>query len=266
MFSDKDFIAASREFVCVRLETYESKEHEKLIRSLYDNKFTNTVFCVLSPEGERITNSHRGPTFSSKGSKGKGTKGKGSKGESKGGSVIGEMKKITARYEAKAMDQPAVLQDFHSFRQALNVASGDQRLLVFATDNAARDQLAPVMSDPAIIGLAHLDIHGADDQDWKEKLSGLGEDPGVLIIQSGQFGLKGTVLEQLPITASSAEIKTALLSANQKFAATEERKVYSDHVADGRKNRIRFEMEVPYGEDRDGDGKADAFGRKGKGN
>ncbi|MEM7014061.1 MAG: hypothetical protein AAF585_21590, partial [Verrucomicrobiota bacterium] len=51
-----------------------------------------------------------------------------------------------------------------------------------------------------------------------------------------------------------------------KFAQTEERKVYSDHVALGRQEGILFESGMPYGEDRDGDGEIDhrgALGMKG---
>ena len=80
------------------------------------------------------------------------------------------------------------------------------------------------------------------------------------MIQSDKFGQTGSVLKQLPVDANSQEIISALLAANESFAKNEERKVYRDHVAEGRRKRIYFEGGVEYGEDRDGDGKIDHRG------
>ena len=74
----------------------------------------------------------------------------------------------------------------------------------------------------------------------------------------------GAIIDKLPISTSSKKIKTALLAANQKFAKSEKRKVYSQHVVQGRRKGIYFENEIPYGEDRDGDGKIDKQKRRRK--
>jgi len=47
LFSQPEFIRASRKFVCVRLESYESEEHQKLVRAFLDGRFENTAFCLL---------------------------------------------------------------------------------------------------------------------------------------------------------------------------------------------------------------------------
>ena len=55
-------IEASREFVCVRIESYESEATKKIVRSHLNGRFENTAFCVLAPDGEtRLTRSGRGP-------------------------------------------------------------------------------------------------------------------------------------------------------------------------------------------------------------
>ena len=267
MFSTKEFVAASRDFVCVRLETYESKEHQDLIRKFLNGRMENTAFCILDPSGEeQLTRSSRSPA-SVLGAQGRGP------GATKGSNedVISEMKGLASSYRPRGNDADMVLQDFHSFRQALNVASGDQRLLVFiaATERdqtEARRNLQPVFADEEIIGRFHLDFgNREEDSDWASSLTKLKSKSGIVVIQSDAFGQKGTVLAQLPITAREAEIKTALLRANETFAASEERKVYSDHVAEGRKEGIFFETVIPFGEDHDGDGEIDSRGGKGKG-
>ena len=268
MFSTKEFIETSRDFVCVRLETYESIEHQDMIRSFLDGRLANTAFCILDPDAEeRLTRSSRSPSMVL-GAQGHGP------GASRGSnrSVIAEMKKLAAGYRARGDADEMVLQDFHSYKQALNVAAGDQRLLVFVAAGekdlpAIRKTLQPVFADEEVVGRFHLDFGDAEtDKEWASTLTRLKGSSGVVVIRSDEFGQNGEVVAKLPITASEAEIKTALLQANEKFAADEKRKIYSEHVSAGRRQGITFDSGVPYGEDRDGDGKIDhRGGGKGKG-
>ena len=122
------------------------------------------------------------------------------------------------------------------------------------------------MGDQQIIGKFHADFFTEEnDAKWTEAVTGVSSSTGIAIIQSDKFGQKGQLLNQLPADAKPAEIKSALLAANDQFAKTETRKVYSDHVAEGRRSRIFFEGGVEYGEDRDGDGKIDHRGGLGRG-
>ncbi len=267
MFSTKEFVAASRDFVCVRLETYESKEHQDLIRKFLNGRMENTAFCILDPNGEeQLTRASRSPE-SILGAEGRGP------GAVKGSNedVIAEMKELVSDYRLRGDASAMVLQDFHSYRQALNVASGDQRLLIFVAarpqdQESAQKTLKPVFANEEVIGLFHLDFGDPEeDTKWASSLTKLRNKSGIIVIQSDAFGQKGEVLAQLPITAKAAEIKTALLLANEKFAASEKRKDYSDHVAEGRREDIFFETVMPFGEDHDGDGEIDERRGKGKG-
>ncbi|MAI70592.1 MAG: hypothetical protein CMM01_06740 [Rhodopirellula sp.] len=166
-------------------------------------------------------------------------------------------------YPAKADSKDALVQDFHSFRQALNVASADQRVLVLI--NAPADQepklrqaLRPVANHASVIGRFHFDFEQGSE--WKTKISGASKQPGIVLIHAGEFGMKGKVLKQLPLNAQKNEIIAAMQQANARFAATTELKVYSQHVAKGNRQGIYFEGAVPYGEDRDGDGEIDHRG------
>lgn len=141
MFSQKEFIELSRKFVCVRLESYESKEHQDLVRKFLNGRFANTAFCVLAPDGEtELSGTGRGPEQALS------RCGQGKPGDD---GVIEKLEEYASRYEVRGEPEEMVLQDFHSFRQALNVASADQRLLVFASapdseEERLREQLRPV--------------------------------------------------------------------------------------------------------------------------
>ena len=80
-----------------------------------------------------------------------------------GRSATSRMKKVSSRFKVKGDLKEALVQDFHSLRQALNVASVDQRVLVLVHGskeelNAARDSLKTVANDKRIIGRFHFDF------------------------------------------------------------------------------------------------------------
>ena len=57
-FGDADFIDASRQFVCVRPDTYENEENQRLVRSMLNGNLENTAFCILSPDGKPVSYTH----------------------------------------------------------------------------------------------------------------------------------------------------------------------------------------------------------------
>jgi len=250
LFSNEAFIEATRGFVCIRIETYESKASQQRVRSLLGGRFANTAFCIFDPQGEeRLSGSGRSPSVLA--------------GRRDGGdpaSIIRVMNRIASEYREEVQPGPALLQDFDTFRQALNVASADQRLLLVVTSGDADTQqnLRTALSHRDMLGRFHTDSVGPDsDPGWEDALEGEANGPGILIVRAGQFGLEGEVMRQLPDGASADEIKEALAACNALFASLEERKVYEAHVAEGRRLGINFENEIPYGEDRDGDGEID---------
>ena len=217
------------------------------MRRFLNGRFENSVFCILSPDGrDWLTRANRGPEM-----------------------VLGHrsaaqrMENIALQYPAKAELSEAIVQDFHSFRQALNVASADQRVLVLVNapadqEKPLRESLRKVASDGRVIGRFHFDFEQRDD--WKSKIDGTEDAAGIVLINPGEFGMSGKVMRQLPLDVSSDELIAALLKANAEFAKTTDKKVYSQHVAKGRAEGIYFEGAVQYGEDRDGDGEIDHRG------
>ena len=268
MFSQKEFIEASRSFVCVRLESYENEEHQKMVRSFLDGRFENTAFCLLAPDGKtRLSGTGRSPE--------KGLRqGRGNRRPNRGGGaghdgVVEAMKQVADKYRPKGSREGAVLQDFHSFRQALNVASGDQRLLLYVVApeddrGKLRTSLRPLMSDGEIVGKFHADFADNEpDARWRDAVKGERGRTGFFVIRANTFGQTGKVMEELPLGSDLGDLKAVLLKANASFAKTEKRKVYREHVAEGRRERVYFENGMPYGEDRDADGVIDNRGGRG---
>ena len=77
------------------------------------------------------------------------------------------------------------------------------------------------------------------------------------MVRANEYGTEGEVVEVFSIDEEAEEVKEGLTEANAKFAKSEERKVYSEYVSAARRKGIYFENEMPYGEDRDADGKID---------
>ena len=233
--------------MCVRLDSYESAEHQTYVRTFLNGRFENSVLCMLAPDGQEwLTRASRGPE-----------------------QVLGRsgatqaLQRFALMYPSKADPNQALVQDFHTVRQALNVASADQRVLVVINapevqESKLRQSLRAVASDQAVVGRVHFDFEQASD--WKENITGTTQEPGIVLIHPGEFGMKGKVLNQLPLDASNEQILASIVKANTQFAATTKKKVYSEHVSKGSRQGIYFEGAVPYGEDRDGDGQVDGRG------
>ncbi len=231
----------------MRIDSYETKEHQAYVRTFLDGRFENSVFCLLAPNGQDwLTRAGRGPEM-----------------------VLGhrssviQMKTVAAKYPNRKDGSQAIVQDFHSVRQALNVASSDQRVLVVVhgsgdLTNELRTSLRPVTNDQRIVGRFHFDFD--ETTDWHKQIKGLKAEPSIVVIRPGEFGMDGTVMTQLPLGTNNSEIINALLTANSEFARTTKKKVYSSHVSRGTKLGIYFDSVVPYGEDRDGDGEIDHRG------
>jgi len=257
LFSDKSFIQASRDFVCVRLESYENEEHQQLIRKLLNGRLANTAFVIFSPDGKTpLTRSGRSPHH------GLNAQAPFLEKSIDNSQLITNMKTIAAKYPSKGEHHTPVMQDFHSFGQALRIASADQRLLVYVKGSAsetahAKKQLAPFFSHRSSVGRYHWDFSDKKDTDWQKAVQDSSDASGIYIIRAGTYGLNGAVMAALPLNSELNTIAKTLTQANATFAQSEKRKVYSQHVTNGRRKGINFQNKMPYGEDRDGNGEID---------
>lgn len=176
--------------------------------------------------------------------------------------VIKAMADIAKKYPAQADVKNAVVEDFHSFKQALNIGSGDQRLLVFAVAaknqrEALKEKMKKVANHPDVIGKFHFDFADNIDAKWSDVIDGDQNKTGIFVIHAGEFGQKGKVVAELPLSSRAEKIRSVLENANKDYSATEKRKDYSKHVEKGRREGVKYTDNMPWGEDRDGDGKID---------
>ena len=186
----------------MRLETYESEANQAMVRKLLHGKLANTTFVVLAPDGEtQLSRASRSPTMSfSSHQEGE---------EERLDEVLAAMQKIASKYPGRGAASEAFVPEFHSFKQALNVSSADQRLLLYSV--AAQGQreglklaLRQVANDPELRGKFHYDMAQQSDADWAQVVDGVTQKSGHFVIRAGSYGQDGEVVAQLPLGASAA--------------------------------------------------------------
>ena len=66
----------------------------------------------------------------------------------------------------------------------------------------------------------------------------------IFIIKVEPYGRFGTVLKELPLSSSSAQLVAAITSANKKHAVTETRKDFTAHVRYGLDEGIEADTNI----------------------
>lgn len=229
LFTQPRFIELSERFVCVRLASLECQSTVDRIESL-GGKFGNTTFVIYAPDGAtKLTKVGKSPrmVFNNR-------------------TPYTELEKIADQYTANESAEPPALQDFKSLKQALLTSSADQRLLIYSVGSSVlRDSdmttLRKVAGDSAVRGRFHFDQIDAIDSAWQDELSGVTTEAGHYLVRPGKFGLEGEVLAHLPLGVDIDTFKASLLSANERYAQSEERKVHKEHIESGQAAGIKFE-------------------------
>jgi len=232
--SDPAVIAASRNFVCARLATYEDESEAAFLKGLArtrSGELENTVFTILAPDGrEKLVRGARGTR------------------QLFGGpaAMAEAMNGIATEYPAKAAGA-APLPRVADVRLAINVAAADDLplVVVFAKDAAVRKSL-----EARVAALA-----------WKPEQAGRfvyvsaeapgslvgGDIPlpadGVVVVQPEKFGRRGTVLAAAPAGATEARLAEVLQAGAAKFARAG--KTFGSHVREGHSQGILWETRLP---------------------
>lgn len=198
LLSDPRFLAASRDFVCARIITYQDAEESAFIKSLSATAtggVLNTAFALLAPDGKTvISGTGRSPGQVAR------RENQANEDFAEVDLVLAEMQRVRAPYTPKdAVGAPEVPY-LANFRVALNVASCDnQPLVVVLTQSDAAQQrvdryLAPLAWDPSLRGrFAFVSTREAKEMGVIEDAP---EGDAVFVVQPDTFGLKGHVLAQ----------------------------------------------------------------------
>jgi hypothetical protein len=228
--SQKSVIKASRQFVCIRLATYESKDEAKILKSIFlgrSGELENTVFAILAPDGKtKLSRAGRSPKRI----------------YSDAGDMAQSMDRIIGRYKVsgKTKNELPVMK---TVRLALNVASCDKLPLVVTFNKkendlkATNEILLPIVWGSAKGRAVYAKtLKEADLKILKGELK-----EGVLVIQPDAYGQKGTVLAHL--NPKAKDFEKHFLKALKAHKAVE--KDTRDHVRKGRSNGVKWDTEIP---------------------
>lgn len=233
---------ASRNFVCIRLATYESQKEADFMKSVYldsSGLMKNTTFAILSPNGKKkLTRAGRGPMHEYRSAS----------------EMAAGMDKIAKTYkvDAKNATSDVGLPFAESVEIGLNISSADVIPMVVLVSKdkdqvkALENKLVPLAwRDDSIIG--QFTYAKATDAKDLSTLTGVEGDAAktnsILIVEPGQFGLSGKVMAQLDAEVSNDELKTALTKAVKDCKRIH--KDHSGHVNLGIQLGIDWESEIP---------------------
>lgn len=195
--SDQQVVAASRDFVCIRMATYEDAEEAKVHLRVFRGRdgLENSVFGILDPTGQRLlTRGARSPSRVFADAK----------------AMAQGMQRIAKRYPGRDVD--VGLPWLEDARIGLNVAAADSQQLVIVYGEGeeltrAEADLAKLAWSDELMGrflYARADAAAAGDDAagfaW-DAIAGSAERGafGMLVVQPGEFGIDGKVVQRLDL-------------------------------------------------------------------
>lgn len=223
-------IAASRDFVCVRLATYEDPLEAKFTQSLVrtgSGELENTAFCLLGPDGkQRLSRSGRGLNQ-----------------YADAAAFAAELKGVSAKFSPKAA--LSSLPQVADPRLALDIASADglPLLVIVGKEEAVRRTIAERLAKEAwtdeFIGRIVYANGTAKDV---VGVAGITIDTGCVMIAPDKYGQKGTVLWQLGSDAKMQQYTEAIRATLKEYNAPAKS---STHMREGQRLGVFWETKVP---------------------
>ena len=233
--SNAKVVAASRNFVCIRLATYEDKNEAEFLKSLVKTRsgeLENTVFDILAPDGKtKLSRAGRGPFEFGNASR-----------------LAKAMDRIASDYaESKASSNVPSLPYMKSFELALNVASADMLpvVAVAANSDAERKSLETLLSKVALNDqfAGQLVFAKTKSLETLELVNGKAKIQGIYLIAPDKFGTTGEIVDVLASQTTPAQLNGAM----QKVIAEmpRESKSHRNHVQAGIEKGIDWVSEIP---------------------
>ena len=198
VLSDPAVVTASRDFVCVRLATYENAEEAEFLRSIYRSprgQDVNTVFALLTPGGEPATRTGRSPGHAF-----------GTSGEETVARLLEEMKDLAERYPGRdvaTLSLPAIA----DLRLALNIAACELQpvLALVGSDAKAVDELEARVSRAlwrdSLAGRFALVAVSGEEELEPFGLRSSADGSRLLVLAPDAYGRSATVEAEIPAAA-----------------------------------------------------------------
>ena len=235
--SDEQIIKISRDFVCIRLATYEDKTEAVFLKETFlgqrGGDLRNFGYCILSPDGKKkLRRSDRGPNYVYADAK----------------AMAADLRQVASQYSGKTKENKSdrTVPRMKSVRLAVNVASCDglPSVIVVGKNQIEVDllnkKLNSVIWDEALIGrFIYASTTNLDDL---KIVSGAASKTGILVVEPDPFGMKGKLITAIKATASNDDLKQSLAKAADDF--TRNAKTHGTHVRDGRRSGTTWKTEV----------------------
>ena len=229
-------VTASRNFICVRPQTYESAAEAEVLLGLYPRRMQalrNTVFALLAPDGEtRLARTGRSP----------------SQVWSNPAAFASALNEFAVEYIPRDAERTPSLPLLRDLPIALNVAACDSMPLVVlrAQEDDERSalaaELAAIAWSPQQVGRWHYVVVAADAE--LGQLEGLEADfEGVALIAPDSYARSGEVLAQLGLDATPEELALSLAETLAAYEPPTKRS--RQHVSTGKREGISWESELP---------------------
>jgi hypothetical protein len=228
--SHSDVIAASRQFVCARLITYEDADEGLFLKQMCrtrSGELENSAFCILAPDGKtKLVNAGREMNRDYSSAKG----------------MADDMARIMAGYHPKASIGGLPLTA--DVRIGLDVASSDLQLFVVVVSKDAEKRktweaaLAKLAWSDEFVGrFVYASTYEPKDLSIIE---GVRDSSSLLVIQPDKFGVKGKTLAQ---TADIKDISATLSAGARAFVR--EQKGFQSHIREGHDKGIFWTTKIP---------------------
>ena len=235
--SDEKVIEASRDFVCIRLATYEDDAEAEFLKTIYlgrSGDLENTVFVMLSPDTKtNLCKPGRGPHMAYR----------------TPDRLADAMKIVAAKYETKteAVAASQRLPQLKNVRLGLNVSSCDGLPSVICVGEseeqltAMRKKLTPLAFSEELAG--RFVYSTTTDTKELKSVKGYEGKPGFLLVQPGEYGVDGKLIGMLDHDVDSAKLKSAMVEHAK--ATSKVAKNHREHVSKGNRDGKWWETEIP---------------------
>ena len=237
--SDAKVIDATRQFVCIRLATYEDADEAKFLKKIYRSRsgeLENTTFVVLSPDGkEKLCRAHRSADHVFGNPR----------------NMAKELNRIARKYKSpssKPVNDVAALPYMKSLDLALNVAAADQLPVAVVFDDGDRKILEQLESSLKQVAWTQ-DKQGqfvfakTSSSEELKPLAIKDKKPGIYLVHPGNFGLYGKSLQRIDSASSLEDLSDAMDVAIRKMPRVH--KDHDSHVQTGIRLGIEWESAVP---------------------
>jgi hypothetical protein len=224
-FADPAVVTAARQFVCVRLATYEEPTEVKYLSRLIPSRsgqLENSGYCIFAPDGEtKLARPGRGPRFSF----------------SNSSELAESMEKWTKDYPAKSQEH--TLPKITNVKLAITIAAADSLPLVVLQNAKLETLLNKLAWEDDFRGRFLFVI--AKDADDLTVIKGARASDAMAVVQSETFGRTAEVLSRSG--DSEAAMRDALNAALKTF--TKEYKQQRTHTQAGRVEGVFYEPPTP---------------------